>query len=167
MTSLPDLNTLPRVDAFVRGIEQLSVWLTPKEYKEMMTIEDLHERFDWILKRCLPHVIKDLKVRSPGAVGSRLARLSASEAAYCQVVTEFAKPKYGGKVYQHKMGSEVAVNKFANDSLAFVYIDGNHEFDYVMTDLIWWAMKVRRREGLCRWVRDYLRGGWSTGGKSR
>jgi predicted O-methyltransferase YrrM len=36
-----------------------------------------------------------------------------------------------------------AVRDIENESLDFVYIDGNHEFDYVMTDLIWWVQKVR------------------------
>ena len=31
----------------------------------------------------------------------------------------------------------------ADESLDFVYIDGDHTFDYVMSDLIWWAKKVR------------------------
>ena len=50
-----------------------SAGLTPKEYEEMMKIEDLHERFDWILKRCLPHVIKDLKV--PAGASDSTGRL--------------------------------------------------------------------------------------------
>lgn len=36
-----------------------------------------------------------------------------------------------------------AVPMFAAASLDFVYIDGNHEFDYVMRDLIEWQPKVR------------------------
>ena len=30
-----------------------------------------------------------------------------------------------------------------NESLDFVYIDGDHTFDYVMSDIIWWTKKVR------------------------
>ena len=30
-----------------------------------------------------------------------------------------------------------------DESLDFLYIDGNHSFDYVISDLIWWAKKVR------------------------
>jgi len=30
-----------------------------------------------------------------------------------------------------------------DQSLDFVYIDGNHEFDYVMPDIIFWAKKVK------------------------
>ncbi|HUS38059.1 MAG TPA: class I SAM-dependent methyltransferase [Pirellulales bacterium] len=36
-----------------------------------------------------------------------------------------------------------AVDGFEDRSLDFVNIDGNHEFDYVMQDLIRWAPKVR------------------------
>lgn len=36
-----------------------------------------------------------------------------------------------------------AVHGIRDGSLDFVYIDGDHTFDYVMTDLIWWAKKVR------------------------
>lgn len=35
------------------------------------------------------------------------------------------------------------INSFSENSLDFVYIDGNHDFDYVMQDLIEWAKKVR------------------------
>jgi len=30
-----------------------------------------------------------------------------------------------------------------DESLDFAYIDGDHTFDYVMTDIIWWSKKVR------------------------
>jgi predicted O-methyltransferase YrrM len=36
-----------------------------------------------------------------------------------------------------------AVREVKDESLDFVYIDGDHTFDFVMTDLIWWARKVR------------------------
>lgn len=36
-----------------------------------------------------------------------------------------------------------AVKSFENESLDFVYIDANHQFDYVMEDIIEWAKKVR------------------------
>lgn len=37
-----------------------------------------------------------------------------------------------------------AVRDVAPDSLDFVYIDGNHRFDYVMQDIIEWSKRVRR-----------------------
>lgn len=40
--------------------------------------------------------------------------------------------------------SETAFNKVPDDSLDFVYIDGNHRYDYVMLDIILWIRKVRK-----------------------
>jgi predicted O-methyltransferase YrrM len=40
--------------------------------------------------------------------------------------------------------SETAYNKVPDESLDFVYIDGNHEYDYVMLDIILWQRKVRK-----------------------
>jgi hypothetical protein len=37
-----------------------------------------------------------------------------------------------------------AVRDIELESLDFVYIDGNHSFDYVMQDLIEWSKRVRR-----------------------
>ncbi len=38
-----------------------------------------------------------------------------------------------------------AVKGFADASLDFVYIDGNHQFDYVVSDIIEWTKKVKKR----------------------
>jgi hypothetical protein len=37
-----------------------------------------------------------------------------------------------------------AAPQFADGEFDFVYIDGNHDFDYVMLDLILWTPKVRK-----------------------
>lgn len=37
-----------------------------------------------------------------------------------------------------------AVVDFPYESIDFVYIDGSHEFDYVMTDLIEWGKRVKK-----------------------
>ena len=58
---------------------------------------------------------------------------------------EFAKKrlaKYDTTVI--KAFSMDAVKNFADGSLDFVYIDGNHAFDYVMEDIIEWSKKVRK-----------------------
>lgn len=36
------------------------------------------------------------------------------------------------------------VKDFKDESLGFIYIDGNHLFDYVMMDLIHWTPKIRK-----------------------
>lgn len=43
-----------------------------------------------------------------------------------------------------RMTSMEAVGKFEDGSLDFVYIDGNHQFDYFMMDLICWTRKIRK-----------------------
>jgi len=50
---------------------------------------------------------------------------------------------YGERSHIIREESYRAVLDVPDESLDFVYIDGNHTFDYVMTDIIWWAMKVR------------------------
>jgi len=42
-----------------------------------------------------------------------------------------------------KMTSMEALSHVPDESLDFVYIDGRHEFDYVMMDIICWSRKVR------------------------
>jgi predicted O-methyltransferase YrrM len=42
-----------------------------------------------------------------------------------------------------KAFSKIAVNKFEDNSLDFVYIDANHDLPWVMNDIIWWEKKVR------------------------
>jgi hypothetical protein len=49
--------------------------------------------------------------------------------------------KYNVKVMRST--SMDAVDSFKDESIDFVYIDGNHTFDYVMMDIIRWTPKVR------------------------
>lgn len=52
-----------------------------------------------------------------------------------------------------------ALNDFADEGLDFIYIDGNHTFDYVCPDIIFWSKKVRH--GGIIGVHDYYGFGWS------
>jgi len=49
----------------------------------------------------------------------------------------------GLNVQYLKMTSMEAINIIPDNSLDFVYIDGLHEFNYVMMDIICWSNKVR------------------------
>lgn len=51
--------------------------------------------------------------------------------------------KYPNNVIVRKYSMD-AVNDFENESLDFVYIDGNHEFRYIAEDLYEWPKKVRK-----------------------
>lgn len=42
-----------------------------------------------------------------------------------------------------RKASMEAVKNFEDDSLDFVFIDANHQFDFVMEDIIEWSKKVR------------------------
>lgn len=48
-----------------------------------------------------------------------------------------------------------ALNDFPDESLDFVYIDGNHQFAYVAQDIYHWARKVKKGGFICG--HDYAR----------
>jgi hypothetical protein len=48
-----------------------------------------------------------------------------------------------------KAWSDQAVRKFADDSLDFVYIDGNHSFEQTVQDISLWSKKVRKGGIVC------------------
>lgn len=47
-----------------------------------------------------------------------------------------------------------ALPLFKDSSLDFVHIDGNHEFDYVVTDIVFWSKKLK--QGGLMAVHDYI-----------
>lgn len=49
-----------------------------------------------------------------------------------------------GQAHLIRKWSMDAVRGFEDESLDYVYIDGNHNFDYVMQDIIEWSKKVRK-----------------------
>ncbi len=55
-----------------------------------------------------------------------------------------------------KKTSMEALADFEDESLDFAYIDGNHKFDYVAPDIIYWSQKVRKN-GIVA-VHDYYNG---------
>lgn len=48
-----------------------------------------------------------------------------------------------------KMTSMEAVKKFEDESIDFVFIDGNHEYEYVYEDIIEWTKKVKKGGIVC------------------
>jgi len=59
-----------------------------------------------------------------------------------------------------RMSSHEAVSRFADESVDFVYIDGDHRFDAVMMDLLQYVPKVKRNGIIV--LHDYFRG-WECG----
>ena len=52
-----------------------------------------------------------------------------------------------------------ALADFKDDSLDFVFIDGNHTFDHAVMDIICWSKKVKH--GGIVGVHDYMPGAWA------
>lgn len=69
-----------------------------------------------------------------------IKKLSTFSNAHEQAVRRL-KPY--GCILIRKMSLD-AVKDFEDNSLDFVYIDGNHSFDWVMRDIIEWTHKVRK-----------------------
>ena len=65
------------------------------------------------------------------------------DAIYAGVLERFAKERGQGIVEVHRATSTEAVERFADGELDFVYIDGNHRYEFVKADLEAYAPKVR------------------------
>lgn len=57
--------------------------------------------------------------------------------------------EFGDRVEFLRMESIEASKMFENESLDFVYIDGNHEYSYVLNDIIHWYPTVKKGGFLC------------------
>jgi Methyltransferase domain len=51
--------------------------------------------------------------------------------------------QFGDRVEFLRMTSSEAVSMFVNESLDFVYIDGNHDYKFVLNDIMLWYPKVK------------------------
>ena len=91
--------------------------------------------------------------RYPG--NPRAHRTEKQERCYQEARTRLSP--YGAHIVRAK--SMEYVNEVEDRSLDFVYIDGNHCFDFVMQDLIEWGKKVRR--GGIISGHDYYRFRWA------
>lgn len=63
------------------------------------------------------------------------------ESRYKSTIKRLAQ--FGERATIIRADSFDAVRDVPDESLDFVYIDGDHTFDFVMTDIIWWSKKVR------------------------
>jgi predicted O-methyltransferase YrrM len=57
--------------------------------------------------------------------------------------------EFGSRVTFLRMLSSEAVKQFEDNSLDFVYIDGNHDYKYVEEDIRIWYPKVKKGGYLC------------------
>jgi hypothetical protein len=84
--------------------------------------------------------------------------LNNMEEIYLKVLDEFVKPKYKNTVDVLRLNSKEFFEKIDNDSLDFIYIDGDHNYDGVLSDLMLSYNKIRGGGLIC--VDDYTNNGW-------
>jgi hypothetical protein len=77
---------------------------------------------------------------TPGAGAATAAARKLNSVARYEVVRErFASEIAGGSVVLHRANSEVAGAQFPDNFFDWVYIDGNHSFEFVRQDLeLYW-----------------------------
>jgi hypothetical protein len=75
--------------------------------------------------------------------GARAGSQEQMDAVYKGVKERFAAEIEDGVVVVHRSTSAEAAARFEDASLDWVYVDGNHLYDYVWTDLELFAPKVK------------------------
>ena len=83
---------------------------------------------------------------------------SAMDARFDEVAARFKSEIGSGIVELVRNYSDAAVSKFEDDSVDWVYIDGNHLYEYVKKDLELYFSKMK--EGGLMTGDDYNDGGW-------
>jgi hypothetical protein len=87
------------------------------------------------------------------------------DARYEQVLARFAPEIEAGQITVHRAPSADALRSLPDESLDWVYIDGNHLYEYVAVDLELGFAKTR--PGGLVTGDDYRDGGWWEGGVKR
>ena len=97
-----------------------------------------------------------------GSVGENQAKM---DAIYESVMRRFRSPIKSGKVQVHRSGSAASASEFPDNYFDWIYIDGNHRYEFVKLDLETYTPKVKRN-GLIAGD-DYGVPGWWQDGVTR
>lgn len=89
---------------------------------------------------------------------SNVASQGAMDTIHVAVLRRFATQVHSGVVVIHRCESAAVAQRFEDDYFDWVYIDGNHLYEYVQRDLEMFAPKVKRG-GLIAGD-DYATEGW-------
>lgn len=90
---------------------------------------------------------------------------SEMDARYARVCTRFARETSSGRVKIHRGYSAEVLGRFTDAYFDWVYIDGNHLYEFVKQDLELSFAKTRPGGHVCG--DDYTTGGWWDGGVKR
>lgn len=87
------------------------------------------------------------------------------ERRYEAVLERFCKARASGQVEVHRGASQEVSRIFSDEYFDWVYIDGNHLYEYVKSDLEHYCKKVKRGGYLMG--DDYGQDGWWAGGVTK
>ncbi|MFM9976647.1 MAG: class I SAM-dependent methyltransferase [Sphingomonadaceae bacterium] len=106
-----------------------------------------------------PWLVSDAADRADAAwYGADKITQAAMDSIHDQVSARFAQERAKGSVAIHRADARAALGAMAEDSLDYVYVDGDHSYEGVSTDLAE-AFRVTKVGGyLC--CDDYLLGAW-------
>lgn len=94
--------------------------------------------------------------------GAASGKQSEMDARFDSVCQRFAERIADGQVVVQRAMSQDALAQFEDASLDWVYVDGNHLYDFVLRDIELSLAKVRPGGFIC--ADDYQDGGWWNGG---
>lgn len=97
--------------------------------------------------------------------GAAAASQSDMDHIYNNVANRFDDQIQEGTVQVHRCPSEESTHLFPNEYFDWVYIDGNHLYEFVKKDLYGYFPKIKA--GGCIAGDDYASGGWHDGGVKR
>jgi hypothetical protein len=94
-----------------------------------------------------------------GQIGGSQAKL---DQVYARVCKRFASAVAGQQVLIHRGDSHVVCEQFEDEYFDWIYIDGNHLYEYAIRDLNMYYRKVKAGGYITG--DDYAEGGWWQGG---
>jgi hypothetical protein len=94
--------------------------------------------------------------------GKAAADQAAMDDLYAGVIHRFAEPIAGGVVEVHRCESAEAASRFPDGSFDWIYVDGNHLYEFVRADLEAYDPKVKAG-GLIAGDDYGARGWWEDG----
>jgi hypothetical protein len=125
---------------------------------------------DVVRPRCL-HLVDPWKYETSETYaeswygGTQGGSQATMDARYESVVARFRRAIDAGQVIVHRATSEEVARTIPDGSLDWVYIDGNHQYEFARQDLALYARKIRPGGYLTG--DDYAEGGWWKGGVKR
>lgn len=112
-----------------------------------------------------PWISVDDELHRTSLYGAATRSQADMDKIYAEVVSRFAEQITAGHVVMHRAPSAAVLTAMPDQSLDWIYIDGDHSYQSVISDLRLSFTKVRPGGFICG--DDYMVGGWWTDGVVR